>query len=124
LAEQSPSSRLGIALAPYHLPQEPLELARLIEDLGPRLVHFYAWQHGRGCHRPMLKVEELEQMPGRGPLDFRPLLAALQKIGYQGWTEIFMHPTPRGIPILETIAEVTSEINRAGAYLEKCGRPL
>jgi sugar phosphate isomerase/epimerase len=119
LAELSPSPRLGIALAPYHLPQDERLLAGLIADLGPKLVHFYAWQHGRGCHKPMPKAEELEQMPGRGTLDFRPLLSALRKIGYRGWTEVFMHPTPRGIPILDTAAAVSAEINRARAYLEE-----
>lgn len=120
LAEMSPSPRLGIALAPYHLPQEERELARMIEDLGPKLVHFYAWEHGLGCMKKMPKAEELQQMPGRGKLDFRPILAALQKIAYPGWTEIFMHSTPRGIPILDTTAEVTAEIVRARKYLEGC----
>lgn len=120
LAEMSPSPRLGIALAPYHLPQEERELARMIEDLGPKLVHFYAWEHGLGCMKKMPKAEELQQMPGRGKLDFRPILAALRKIAYPGWTEIFMHPTPRGIPILDTTAEVTAEIIRARKYLEGC----
>jgi sugar phosphate isomerase/epimerase len=119
-AELSPSPRLGVALAPYHLPQDEAQLARLIEDLGPKLAHFYAWQYGRGCMRPMPKAEEIEQMPGRGKLDFRPLLAALKKIQYRGWTEVFMHPTPRGIPILPTVAEVTAEINRARSYLQDC----
>ena len=119
-ADLSPSPRLGIALAPYHLPQDETQLARLIGDLGPKLAHFYAWQYGRGCMRPMPKAEELEQMPGRGRLDFRPLLAALRKIEYRGWIEIFMHPTPRGIPILPTVAEVTAEINRARSYLQDC----
>ena len=118
LAELSPSPRLGIAFAPYHLPQNPDLLARLIEDLGPKLVHFYAWQEGRGCFKKMPKNEELEQMPGRGKLDFEPILAALKKIGYQGWTEIFMHPVPRGIPILDTAGQVTEEIKRAREYLE------
>ncbi|MEZ6134460.1 MAG: hypothetical protein R3C53_06080 [Pirellulaceae bacterium] len=36
---------------------------------------------------------------------------------HTGWTEIFMHPFPRGIPILETAAEVTAEINLARKYL-------
>jgi len=120
LAEMSPSPRLGIALAPYHLPQDEGQLARMIEDLGPKLVLFYAWQHGQGCMKKMPKAEELEQMPGRGKLDFRPILAALKKIAYAGWTEIFMHPTPRGIPILDTTAEVTAEIVRARKYLEGC----
>jgi len=122
--ELSPSPRLGIALAPYHLPQDETQLARLIGDLGPKLAHFYAWQYGRGCMRPMPKAEEIEQMPGRGKLDFRPLLRALKKIGYRGWTEVFMHPTPRGIPILPTVAEVTAEINRARSYLEDCMKDI
>jgi sugar phosphate isomerase/epimerase len=104
-------------LAPYHLPQDAKILSQLIEDLGPKLVHFYAWQYGEGCVKPMPKPLELKQMPGRGPLDFRPLSAALAKIGYAGWTEIFMHPTPRGIPILPTLAQVTAEVNRAREYL-------
>jgi sugar phosphate isomerase/epimerase len=58
-------------------------------------------------------------MPGRGKLDFQPILAALKKIGYQGWTEIFMHPVPRGIPILETVPKITEEINRARSYLDR-----
>ena len=57
-------------------------------------------------------------MPGKGTLDFAPLLAALKEINYHGWTEIFMHPVPRGIPIHETAAEVTREINVARDYLE------
>jgi len=118
LAELSPTPRLGIALAPYHLPHDEKLLAALIADLGPRLVHFYAWQHGQGCMQKLPKAQELEQMPGRGRLDFRPLLAALKRIDYQGWTQVFMHPVPRGIPILDTPTEVTAEINRARAYLD------
>ena len=59
-------------------------------------------------------------MPGRGDLDFTPALAALKQIKYAGPTEIFMHPVPRGVPIRETAAEVTAEINRARDYLAKC----
>jgi len=120
LADLSPSPKLGVALAPYHLPQDEPLLARLIEDLGPKLVHFYAWQHGQGCMKKLPKAQELQQMPGRGTLDFKPLLATLKKIDYRGFTEIFMHPVPRGIAILETAAKVTEEINRARAYLETC----
>ena len=120
LAELSPSPRLGIALAPYHLPQDEKLLAQLVTDLGPKLVHFYAWQYGEGCMKPMPKEQELKQMPGRGTLDFRPILAAMKKGGYPGWTEIFMHPTPRGIPILPTTAEVTAEVVRAKSYLDRC----
>ena len=119
LVEYLPSKALGIALAPYHLPQDATALARLIEDLGPRLVHFYAWQHGHGCSKPMPKGKELTQMPGRGSLDFGPIISSLRKIDYRGWTEIFMHPTPRGRPILSTTRAVSDEINRARDYLER-----
>ncbi|HUT31911.1 MAG TPA: sugar phosphate isomerase/epimerase [Planctomycetota bacterium] len=119
-AEAAPSRHIGVALAPYHLPQDAALLAKLIGDLGDRLVHFYAWQHGKGCMTKLPKEEELLQMPGRGPLDFAPLLAALRKTGYKGWTEVFMHPTPRGIPILPTAAEVTAEVIKAQRYLEGC----
>jgi sugar phosphate isomerase/epimerase len=119
-AELTPSKHLGVALAPYHLPQDEKLLAGLIENLGPALAHFYAWQHGKGCMEKLPKEQELKQMPGRGVLDFKPLLAALAKINYQGWTEIFMHPVPRGIPIMPTLEKVTAEINRARKYLEQC----
>lgn len=120
LVEFEPSRALGVALSPYHLDQDPAMLARLIEDLGPRLALFYAWQHGKGSTGKMPKADELEQLPGRGSLDFRPMVAALRKIQFAGWTGIFMHPFPRGIPILPTAAEVTAEINRARKYLEGC----
>jgi sugar phosphate isomerase/epimerase len=120
LAEFAPSKHLGIALAPYHLPQDEQVIAGLIADLGEHLVHFQAWQHGMGCMAKLPKEQELLQMPGRGPLDFAPILQALKRIDYQGFTEIFMHPVPRGIPILETTAAVTEEINLARAYLQGC----
>ena len=120
-AEAATSKHIGVALAPYHLkPEKPEEIARLITDLGDKLVHFYAWQHGMGCMKKLPKAQELLQMPGRGKLDFVPILAAMKKIRYAGWTEIFMHPVPRGIPILPTAAETTKEINRARRYLTTC----
>ncbi|MFV2068517.1 MAG: sugar phosphate isomerase/epimerase family protein, partial [Pirellulales bacterium] len=94
-AEFATSPNLGIALAPYHLQQDSALITSLIETLGPSLVHFQAWQHGMGCMKKRPKEQELLQMPGRGPLDFRPLLAALRRIDYAGYTEIFMHPHPR-----------------------------
>lgn len=118
LHELAPSPNLAVALAPYHLPQDAELLAGLIRELGSRIAVFYAWQHGKGCMTKLPKDEELLQLPGRGPLDFAPIVAALASIGYAGWTEIFMHPVPRGIPILETAAEVSAEINRARAYLD------
>ena len=124
LIEFTDSPYLGIALAPYHLPDDAELVAQLIEDLGQGLSLFYAWQHGMGCHEKLPKEQELMQMPGRGTLDFAPILAALKKINYSGWTEIFMHPVPRGIPILDTTADVTGEINRARHYLDELAQSV
>lgn len=118
LADLSGESKLAIALAPYHLPQESAAMAKLILELGNRIAVFYAWQHGAGCMQKQPKEQELLQMPGRGSLDFAPLVASLQQIQFQGWTSIFMHPFPRGIPILDSVEEVTAEINRARDYLQ------
>ncbi len=119
LLELRPSKNLAIALAPYHLPQDEKLLASLIQELIPALAVFYAWQHGDGCMTQMPKEKELLQMPGRGTLDFGPLLSALKANRFDGWTSIFMHPFPRGIPILEKVDEVTAEINRSRNYLEE-----
>ena len=124
LIEFTDSPHLGIALAPYHLPDDAELVAQLIEDLGPGLALFYAWQHGMGCHEKLPKEQELMQMPGRGSLDFAPILSALKKINFTGWTEIFMHPVPRGIPILDTSADVTDEINRARHYLDQLAQTV
>ena len=120
LLEQIPSDSFGLAMAPYHLPQDTDVIGQLIRDLGSRLVHFQAWEHGMGCMTKLPKDQELMQLPHRGPLDWTPILAALKDIDYSGRVEIFMHPVPRGIPILETTAEVTAEINQARHYLEDC----
>ena len=122
LAELRPSRHLAIAFAPYHLPQDAKLLAELIRALGNCVAMFYAWQHGKGSKEKLPKDQELLQMPGRGPLDFAPLLDALRTIRYTGRTAIFMHPFPRGVPILATTAEVTEEVNRARRYLEQCLR--
>ena len=119
LAELRPSEHLSIALAPYHLPQESEKLATLINQLGDSIQMFYAWQHGMGCMKQLPKNEELLQMPGRGKLQFGPIVGALKKINYSGWSEIFMHPFPRGIPILDTVPEVSAEIIRSRKYLDQ-----
>lgn len=120
LVEFEPSPHLGIALAPYHLDQDAALLAKLIRDLGDRMVMFYAWQHSKGSGK-LAKQDELLQMPGRGPLDFTAMMQALKETNYAGFVSIFMHPYPRGIPILPTAAEVTAEINVARRYLESRG---
>ncbi len=120
LAELRPSKNLAMALGPYHLPQDEKILADLIRELGGSIAMFYAWQHGNGAMQQQPKDQEVLQMPGRGKLDFVPIVKALRDIRYAGWTEIFMHPFPRGIPILETTDGVTAEINRARGYLSEC----
>lgn len=117
LAELRPSKHLGIAFAPYHLPQDEKLQSDLICALGNSIRMFYAWEHGMGCHVKLPKEQELMQMPGRGTLDFAPLLAALRDIKYDGWSEIFMHPVPRGVPILDSGEKITAEINRSRKYL-------
>ena len=119
LVEFAPDAGMSIALAPYHLPQDETVLSQLIRDCGKHLSVFYAWQHGKGSMEAQPKADELLQLPGRGPLDFTPLLGALREIAFEGWTSIFMHPFPRGIAIVEGDAPaVTAEVNRARAYLE------
>lgn len=124
LAEFRPSAALSVAFAPYHLPQDPEFQAQLIRDLGDSITMFYAWEHGAGCKRKLPKSEELLQMPGRGPFDFRPALQALKEIRYAGQTEVFMHPVPRGVPVLPTTEQTTDVINESRAYLDTiCKEP-
>ncbi|HWL09408.1 MAG TPA: sugar phosphate isomerase/epimerase [Planctomicrobium sp.] len=118
-AEAIDSPNIGIAFAPYHLPQDPTLLQNLIVELGAKLVHFYAWEHGDGCMEKLPKEQELKQLPGRGSLNFGPLLAGLKAIQFNGWTQIFMHPVPRGIPIMESVGECTKVINQARQYLDQ-----
>ncbi|HPA18157.1 MAG TPA: TIM barrel protein [Verrucomicrobiae bacterium] len=117
-AEASVSPRLGLAFAPHHLPQDGAMQGALVAELGPAIKFFYA-QGAGWATGPQPKGKELMQMPGRGPLDFGPSVAALKKMAYGGFVEIFMHPFPRGIPILEPASAVTAEINRSREYLEK-----
>ncbi|MFM7290172.1 MAG: sugar phosphate isomerase/epimerase family protein [Planctomycetia bacterium] len=109
---------LGIALAPHHLPQEGELVAALARDLGPKLKFVYAQQHGKGAKEKLPKEDELLQLPGRGKLDFGPLMRQLAAMRFAGPIEIFMHPVPRGVPILGSVAEITAEVNRARGHLE------
>lgn len=73
--------RLGIALAPYHIQVGKMSVEEAIAACGKQLFFFYAWQHGKGT----------DQLPGHGPTDFTPWLAALAKIGYSRYVNPFMH---------------------------------
>lgn len=118
-AELAPAT-LAIAFAPYHLPQDAEFLAGLIREVGHKIAIFYMWQHGKGSLAPQPLEDELLQLPGRGPLDFRPLLTALRDVNFRGYSSIFMHPYPRGRSVRKTIEATTAEILRARDYLERC----
>jgi len=78
------NKRLGIALAPYHLQRCGEDVGDVIRTAGDQLLYFYAWQHAPGKG----------QMPGFGPVDFTPWLAALAEIDYKWCVNPFMHHEP------------------------------
>ncbi len=114
-------SNLGIAFAPHHLFRWPDEIPKLIRDLGAKQIPFiYFQEHSEGMMKKTSKEIEMQQLPGLGTLDYRLIVKALSDIGFTGYVEIFMHPTPRGVPILPTAAEITAAINQSREYVEKC----
>ncbi len=120
-AEFNTSKNFGIAFAPHHLFRWPDEIPKLLRDLGARNLPFvYFQEHSEGMMKKTTKEIEMQQLPGLGKLDYRLIVKALRDIGHTGYVEIFMHPTPRGIPILPTAAEITAAINKSRAYVEKC----
>lgn len=119
--ELNPSKRVGIAFAPHHLADHVDEIPKLIREIGNEQMPFiYFQEHHPSSKKTMAKEEELKQLPGFGSLDYRPVLAAMREIGFTGLAEIFMHPTPRGVPVLPTAGEITAVINRSRAYLDEC----
>ena len=125
-AEFNRSPRLGIAFAPHHLHPWSDQIPALIRDLGASQIPFmYFQEHSAGIREKVSKEIEMRQLPGfGGGLDYRPILKALSDIRYAGYVEIFMHPTPRGIPILPTVGEITAAINRSRDYVETCRREV
>lgn len=107
---------LGLALAPYHLEQNPAQLAALIAELGNRIAFFYAWQRGQGLHAGISPEDALQQLPGRGPMGFAAPVLALKTAGYRGWVSPFMHSVRNGEPVRPTPSGVTAEIIRARDY--------
>jgi sugar phosphate isomerase/epimerase len=125
-AEFNQSPHLGVAFAPHHLHPWAVEIPALLRDLGGKQIPFmYFQEHSEGIRKKVSKEVELQQLPGfGGSLDYREILKALRDIGFAGYVEIFMHPTPRGIPILPTIPEITGAINRSRAHIETCLRQI
>lgn len=118
LRELCPHPSMSIALAPYHLDQDPALICDLIHFLGPSISIFYAWQHGNGSMQEQPKEKERLQLPGKGSLDFAPIVKSLQQIQFKGWTEVFMHSFPRGTALHDRPTDVTNEILLASKYLE------
>jgi sugar phosphate isomerase/epimerase len=120
--ELNPYRSVGVALAFHHLHHWTDQIPSLIQDLGASQIPFiYFQEHSEGARTKVAKEIELQQLPGfGGGLDYRPIVKALRQIQFSGLVSLFMHPTPRGIPILPTVEEVTSAVKRARAYIDSC----
>src|SRR5208283_269071 len=103
--ELNRNPRLGIALAPYHLQAAGISVEEVIGIAGKQLLFFYAWQHGEG----------LTQLPGIGPADFTPWIAALARAGYAEYVNPFMHGHPGP-------EEMTMGLATSREYLGQCYR--
>lgn len=101
--ELNRNPRLGIALAPYHVQARGESVEGAIAAAGPQLRFFYAWQHAPG----------IEELPGHGPADFTPWLAALAKVQYRGYVNPFMHNEPEPDTMSHALA-------RSRDYLRQC----
>jgi sugar phosphate isomerase/epimerase len=101
--DMNQSPHLGIAVAPYHLQRIKASVPEAIEICGKQLLFFYAWQHAPGK----------EQLPGFGPVDFTPWIAALAKVGYEGYVNPFMHGHPAPDEMADALA-------KSKEYLEVC----
>ena len=95
--------RLGLALAPYHLQTVKASIEEAIAISGKQLFFFYAWQF----------APDVNQLPGHGPADMTPWLAALAKIGYRWYVNPFMHHEPEPDVISAALA-------KARDYLKEC----
>ncbi len=120
-ADLNPSKAVGIAFAPHHLHDAVGEIPDLIRHCGKEnLPFFYFQEFHPSSKQQMAKEEELKQLPGFGTLDYVPIVAALKEIAFDGLAEIFMHPTPRGVPMLPTAAGITEKVKESRAYLDRC----
>jgi sugar phosphate isomerase/epimerase len=103
LVELNRNPRLGIALAPYHLQAAEIPVEEVIGIAGKQLLFFYAWQNAKGT----------KQLPGVGPADFTPWIAALARAGYAEYVNPFMHGHPGP-------DEMTKGLVTARDYLVQC----
>ena len=123
-AEFNRSANLGIAFAPHHLLPMGRSKSRNCSATSARsrsAVRVFS-----GALRGHDEEDEQGDRNAATPRTsaarstIGPIVKALRDIGYSGFVEIFMHPMPRGIPILPTAAEITAAINKSRAYVEKC----
>ena len=120
-ADLNPSKAVGIAFAPHHLHDAVDQIPALIRHCGKENLPFiYFQEYHLSSKQQMAKEEELKQLPGFGSLDYVPIVGTLKEIGFTGLAEIFMHPTPRGIPMLPTAGAITEKINESRDYLQQC----
>jgi sugar phosphate isomerase/epimerase len=118
LAEEIREKHVGISFAPFHLPQDAELLGKLVDDVAGKIFYYYAWQFGDGSG-DLAPSKQKRQLPGVGPLDFKPMLAALKRKKFNGYTSIFMHPSPRGSALGSSVKDVTTELGKARAFLDK-----
>ncbi len=78
-------------------------MEEVIGICGKQLFYFYAWQHQEG----------VRQLPGVGPTDFTPWIAALAKADYAWYVNLFMHG-------VVAPAEMSKGLATAKEYLAKC----
>ncbi|WP_372724407.1 sugar phosphate isomerase/epimerase family protein [Novipirellula sp.] len=69
------SPQVGLHLDVKAMSTEPDPIAKVIQDNADWMIHFHA-------NDPNLLG------PGMGEIDFRPLFAALDKVGYDGWVSV------------------------------------
>ena len=95
--------RLGIALAPYHIQANKESVEEAIRTCGNQLFFFYAWQNAPATG----------QLPGIGPTDCTPWLAALAEVNFRYPVNPFMHHEPAPDAMAEAMA-------RSAKYLKSC----
>lgn len=94
--------RLGVALAPYHVQGLKQSVEEAIRVIGKQLLFFYAWQQGDG----------IQQLPGYGPTDCSPWLAALAGVGYSWYVNPFMHHEPEPDAMQAALAKSRDYLRR------------
>lgn len=123
--EMNPSKNVGVAFAPHHLHDAIEEIPKLIRDGGNQQIPFiYFQEYHMSAKKKMSAQDQLKQLPGYGKLDYVPILRAMRDIQFSGLAEIFGHPVPRGIPMLESADKITQAINTSRAYIDQCLKKL